>query len=113
MHILLQMQDQNKSSDRDSDGEGQDTKQGSKGDKDSADEHEKGKGAKKDSRYTFSMTETTILEVVMDSMRTCALALALQALSTVLLGRMQQHLIASPSPPPPPPLTTSPFDIGQ
>lgn len=95
MHCTLQMQDENKSSDLDSDGEGQGTKQDREDDKDdSADEHEEGKGAKKDSRYTFSMTETTILEVVMDSMRTCALALALQALSTVLLGRMQQrHLM--------------------
>ena len=36
--------------------------------------------------YEFSVTETTILEVVMDSMRTCGLAIGLLALSSLMLG---------------------------
>ena len=79
------MQDENKSSDSDS--EGQDAQQDREHDKGEQDE-EKGN---EDSGYTFSLTETTILEVVMDSMRTCGLALALQAFSTILLGRMQMQ----------------------
>lgn len=50
------------------------------------DKGERGETGPKDSCYEFNLTETTILEVVMDSMRTCGLALALQALSTLLLG---------------------------
>ena len=63
--------------------EGSDKKQSSE---EAEDEGEKGETGSKDSCYEFSLTETTILEVVMDSMRTCGLALALQALSTLLLG---------------------------
>lgn len=37
--------------------------------------------------YEFSVTETTILEVVMDSMRTCGLAIGLLALSSLMLGK--------------------------
>ena len=60
---------------------------------DEQEEHEGEKGQKgsQDSCYEFSMTETTILEVVMDSMRTCGLALALQAITTVLLGMLQPN----------------------
>lgn len=82
----MQLQDENKSSD----GESED--QQSENDKQrSPDEHEGEKGQKgpADSCYEFSLTESTILEVVMDSMRTCGLALALQALSTLLLGMLQ------------------------
>ena len=50
------------------------------------DKGEKGEAGSEDSCYEFNLTETTILEVVMDSMRTCGLALALQALSTLMLG---------------------------
>ena len=87
----LQLQDEQKSSDGET--EDQNDKQNEEEDEqkhqqssDEQDEHEGEKGSE-DSCYEFSMTETTILEVVMDSMRTCGLALALQALSTVLLGK--------------------------
>lgn len=63
------------SSERSQDSEGEDEEEGEEGDQGS-----------KDAGYEFSHTETTILEVVMDSMRTCGLAYALQALSTLLLG---------------------------
>ena len=92
--LMLQLQDEDKSSDADS--EDQDNKK-SKDDKqrssDEQDEHEGEKGEKgpRDSCYEFSLTEATMLEVVMDSMRTCGLALALQALSTVLLGMLRPN----------------------
>ena len=37
--------------------------------------------------YEFNNQEATVVEVVMDSMRICALALAVQFASTFLLGR--------------------------
>ena len=88
------MSDENKSSDQDSDSESQEAQHEAEHDKDDKAGEGEGETTEKNSCYTFSLTETTILEVVMDSMRTCGLALALQALSTVLLGRMQaQHHI--------------------
>ena len=92
MHPTSQMRNENKSMDQDRDSESQEVQQDRENDKDDNSDEQKGEKSEKDSCYTFSLTETTILEVVMDSMRTCGLALALQALSTVLLGRMQlQH----------------------
>lgn len=61
-----------------------------------AEEEGEGEEGQKDSGYEFSLTETTILEVVMDSMRTCGLALALQALSTLLLG-MESWVLRLPA----------------
>lgn len=89
MQLTLQMKDENKSSDQDSNSESQQGQQDREHDK--AGEQKGEESSQKDSCYTFSLTETTILEVVMDAMRTCGLALALQALSTVLLGRMQKQ----------------------
>ena len=86
MQATLQMKDEDKSSDQDSNSGSQEAQQDNE-----HDEQEGEKNSRKDSGYTFNLTETTILEVVMDSMRTCGLALALQALSTVLLGRMQEQ----------------------
>lgn len=84
----MQMQDDdNEESDDASDSEGQTQQQDKGGSKHSSGDEHEGEDGRKDSGYTFSMTETTILEVVMDAMRTCGLALALQALSTVMLGR--------------------------
>lgn len=92
MHPTSQMGDENTSSDQESYCESQEAQQEKEHDKDDKAGEGEGEKSKKDSCYIFSLTETTILEVVMDAMRTCGLALALQALSTVLLGRMQaQH----------------------
>ncbi len=62
-------------------------------DEEAEDKEEKGEAGSKASGYEFSLTETTILEVVMDSMRTCGLAVALQALSTLLLGKAELRLL--------------------
>lgn len=85
------MQDnENQASGDASDSQGHNMQQNKGGSKQKgAEEGEEGEEGSKDSGYHFSMTETTVLEVVMDSMRTCGLALALQALSTILLGRMR------------------------
>ena len=82
----MQTQDDGKeASAGDSDSQGQNRQQDKEDSKQNS--ADKGEEDSKDPGYNFSMTETTILEVVMDSMRTCGLALALQALSTILLGR--------------------------
>lgn len=84
MQLASRSEDSQDSQDQDEQEEkGSDKQQSSE---EAEDEGEKGETGPKDSCYKFSLTETTILEVVMDSMRTCGLALALQALSTLLLG---------------------------
>jgi len=93
MQLASQNEESQDSQDQDEqEEEGSDKQQSSE---EAEDEGEKGETGSKDSRYEFSLTETTMLEVVMDSMRTCGLALALQALSTLLLGK--QGLIGSQS----------------
>lgn len=79
--------DEKEASGDESASQGRNTRQDKGGSKqNNGEEGEEGKEGSKDPGYNFSMTETTILEVVMDSMRTCGLALALQALSTIMLG---------------------------
>lgn len=87
----VQTQDDEKEASGDeSASQGRNTRQDKGGSKqNNGEEGEEGKEGSKDPGYNFSMTETTILEVVMDSMRTCGLALALQALSTIMLGRVR------------------------
>lgn len=93
MQLASQNEESQDSQDQDEqEKEGSDKKQSSE---EAEDEGEKGETGSKDSCYEFSLTETTILEVVMDSMRTCGLALALQALSTLLLG--EQAFVCSQS----------------
>ena len=93
MQLASQNEESQDSQDQDEQEEEGSDKQQSSGE--AEDEGEKGETGPKDSRYEFSLTETTILEVVMDSMRTCGLALALQALSTLLLG--EQGFVRSQS----------------
>lgn len=86
--LQLASSDKESSEDQDTEEEVSARKQSSDKEQSSDREAEEdGEEGQKDSGYEFSLTETTILEVVMDSMRTCGLALALQALSTLLLGR--------------------------
>ena len=93
MQLASQNEESQDSQDQDEqEEEGSDKQQSSE---EAKDEEEKGETGAKDSCYEFSLTETTMLEVVMDSMRTCGLALALQALSTLLLG--EQGFVCSQS----------------
>ena len=68
---------------KESGSEQEDDQERKEGNGDSKPDEEKGE---EDAGYEFSVTETTILEVVMDSMRTCGLAIGLLALSSFMLG---------------------------